>query len=225
MDELTLLRDRFHAQPAPSPEATAAALDRLMTATRARRRRVPRVVAVIAAVAVLVTAVTVLRTGDEHPQMAAAAVTGEWKKGDPELGVFLCGADSPYPSCGGGGVPEWEDGQTAPPEPVGGGKAITAEQMKILGQTLGAMPQVETVTFISQQEAFARMRRQFPDVANMAVADMPRSFTLKLTPDADRNAVIAAVRVLPGVATVVDRECIAQGIIERLLHGHVRCTT
>lgn len=225
MDELTLLRDRFHAQPAPSPEATAAALDRLMAATRARKRRLPRLAVAIAAVAVLVTAVAVLRTSDEQAQVTTAAVTGQWKEGDPELGVFLCGADSPYPSCGGGGVPGWEDGQTAPPEPIGGGKAIAAEQMKILEQTLDAMPQVETVTFICQQEAFTRMRRQFPDVADTAVADMPQSFTLKLTPDADRNAVIAAVRTHPGVATVVDRKCIAQGIVERLLHGHVQCAT
>ncbi|MGI5491155.1 permease-like cell division protein FtsX [Microtetraspora malaysiensis] len=170
-------------------------------------------------------AITMPRTGDQHLRVTTAAVTGQWKEGDPEINVFLCGVDSPYPSCGGGGIPEWEDGQAAPPEPVGGGEAITAEQMKTLEQTLRAMPQVEAVTFISQQEAFTRMRRQFPDVANTTVADMPESFRLKLTPDADRNAVIAAVRILPGVAVIIDGKCVAQSVIERLLHGHVQCTT
>ncbi|MEV4218721.1 hypothetical protein [Nonomuraea sp. NPDC049725] len=66
------------------------------------------------------------------------------------------------------------------------------------------------------------MRGKFPDAADTG---MPQSFALKLTPGADRNAVIASVRMLPGVATVVDRACFARSAVERLLHGYAPCHT
>jgi hypothetical protein len=237
MDEMSLLRERAAEQPGPRPEVVASALGRLQDVAR-RPRRGPRVwsawsaarprrarglVAALVAGVVVVAGVTTMAVRGSGGDAVLMASTGggflpEWREGDPEIAVFLCEDDSPYPNCGGGGFPE-DDGQGPPPDPVGGGEAYTPEQRAAVARALTAMPQVAAVFFVTRQEAYADFRRRFP-LPKMAVfteADMYESFTLKLKDGADGEGVVEVAARLPGVSGVVDRKCTVQNFLELVL--------
>ena len=71
------------------------------------------------------------------------------------------------------------------------------------------MPQVETVYYVSQQQAYSEFRQYFSNepalVQDTQEGDIPDSFQVKLkNPESDYNIVASAVTGTPGVETVVD---------------------
>ncbi|GAA4205545.1 hypothetical protein GCM10022252_66270 [Streptosporangium oxazolinicum] len=205
------------------------------TAPRRRSRPVPRLMAAIAVaatvVAVVVTTTVVARgPGEERPPVLTAMGGREaWHEGDPELVVWLCENDSPFVGCGGGGFAVEDGGLGAPPDPILGGEATTPQDKVVIERTLGAMPQVEAISFVSRQEAYADLlrreqegsglghsRRKLSDILDEE--DMKESYTLKMRPGTDWNAVIETAEALRGVANVLNRKCLtenAQEIAER----------
>ncbi|MGS2647578.1 permease-like cell division protein FtsX [Streptosporangium sp. LJ11] len=182
-------------------------------------RPVPRlVVAVVAAtvVAGAVTTTVIARgSGEDRPLTLAAmgALVPEWHDGDPEIVVFFCEDDSPFVSCGGGGFPEDDGGSGPPPDPILGGEAATPRDKAVVERTLGAMPQVEAISFVDKREAYAEFRRDEPKLAQRIVeANMTESFTLKMRPGTDWNTVIETAKTLPGVASVFNRKCITENL-------------
>jgi cell division transport system permease protein len=119
-----------------------------------------------------------------------------------EISVYLCTASSANPACHG---------------------AATPAQQSQLQQTLASMPQVQHVTYVSQQQAYALFRQQLASdqsyVSTVKESDMPPSFEVKLrNPGADYNVVASAVTGAPGVDTVIDEMTILSKFY-RLLDG------
>ena len=119
-----------------------------------------------------------------------------------EISVYLCTASSANPSCHG---------------------AVTPAQQAQLQQTLTSMPQVENVTYVSQQQAYTLFKQDFANdqsyVSTVKEADMPPSFEVKLhNPAADYNVVASAVTGAPGVDSVIDEMTILTKFY-RLLDG------
>jgi cell division transport system permease protein len=105
-----------------------------------------------------------------------------------QISVYLCTADSPNPSCHG---------------------AVTPAQQSQLQQELTSMPQVQTVTYLSQTQAYALFKQEFANdqsyVSTVQESDMPPSFEVKLrNPSADYNIVASAVEGASGVDSVID---------------------
>jgi cell division transport system permease protein len=108
-----------------------------------------------------------------------------------EVSVFLCGPDSTTPTCSGG--------------------AVTDQQRDEIEDTLRSLPQVDTVFYESQQEAYERFREQFQDsaIADNVTADaLPESFRVKLTDPTQYAIVASAVADKPGVEQVQDQRAI-----------------
>ncbi|MEU0478990.1 permease-like cell division protein FtsX [Streptosporangium sp. NPDC006013] len=191
-------------------------------------RPLPRLMAAVGAAATVVavvTTTTVIARGPGEGRPPTPAATGYrevWREGDPEIVVFLCKDDSPFLLCGGGGFAVDDGGLGPPPEPILGGKAATSRDVAVIERTLGAMPQVEAISFVSKQEAYADLRREDGPSGKLSeildVEDMNESFTLKMRPGTDWNAVIEKAETLRGVANVVNRKCRtenAREIVER----------
>jgi cell division transport system permease protein len=105
-----------------------------------------------------------------------------------EISVYLCTANSANPACH---------------------TAVTPAQQAQIEQTLTSMPQVEHVTYVSQQEAYTLFKQDFANdqsyVSTVKETDMPPSFEVKLrNPEADYNIVASAVTGAPGVDSVID---------------------
>jgi cell division transport system permease protein len=119
-----------------------------------------------------------------------------------EISVYLCTASSANTACHG---------------------AVTPAQQAQLQQTLTSMPQVEQVTYVSQQQAYTLFKQDFANdqsyVSTVKEADMPPSFEVKLhNPAADYNVVASAVTGAPGVDSVIDEMTILTKFY-RLLDG------
>src|ERR1700760_149011 len=85
------------------------------------------------------------------------------------------------------------------------------------------MPQVESVYYVSQQQAYSEFRQYFSNepalVQDTQEGDIPDSFQVKLkNPEADYNIVASAVNGTTGVETVVDEMTILDKFY-RLLDG------
>jgi cell division transport system permease protein len=105
-----------------------------------------------------------------------------------EISVYLCTASSANQACHG---------------------AVTPQQQAQLRQTLTSMPQVQHVTYVSQQQAYSLFKQDFANdqsyVSTVKETDMPPSFEVKLrNPEADYNIVASAVTGAPGVDSVID---------------------
>jgi cell division transport system permease protein len=105
-----------------------------------------------------------------------------------EISVYLCTASSANQACHG---------------------AVTPQQQAQLQQTLTSMPQVQHVTYVSQQQAYTLFKQDFANdqsyVSTVKETDMPPSFEVKLRhPEADYNIVASAVTGAPGVDSVID---------------------
>ncbi|MEU4404486.1 permease-like cell division protein FtsX [Streptosporangium sp. NPDC023963] len=196
---------------------------------------VPRLVAAVlvaaGVVGVVVTTTVIARGpgGEGPPTPATAGVLAVWHEGDPELALFLCKDDSPFVGCGGGGFAVEDGGLGAPPDPILGGKATTPRDKVVIERTLGAMPQVEAISFVSKQEAYADLlrreqeqsvldstQRKLSDILD--VEKMNESYVLKMRPGTDWNAVIETAEALQGVSYVLNRKCLtenAREIVER----------
>jgi cell division transport system permease protein len=120
-----------------------------------------------------------------------------------EISVYLCYADSANPDC--------HDG------------AVTDTQTQTLETTLKSMPQVQSVTYVSQAQAWALYRQAFSNdqsyVSTLKETDMPPSLEVKLVnPSADYNIVSSAVTGAQGVDSVIDEMNILDKFY-RLLDG------
>jgi len=119
-----------------------------------------------------------------------------------EISVYLCTADSANPNCHG---------------------AITTAQQQQIQTTLTSMPQVQSVTYVSQAQAYQLFKQDFANdqsyVSTVKETDMPPSFEIKLrNPEADYNIVSSAVTGAPGVDSVIDEMTILDKFY-RLLDG------
>jgi cell division transport system permease protein len=119
-----------------------------------------------------------------------------------QISVYLCTADSANPNCHG---------------------AITPAQQEQIQSTLTSMPQVQTVSYVSQAQAYQLFKQDFANdqsyVSTVKETDMPPSFEVKLrNPQADYNIVSSAVTGAPGVDSVIDEMTILDKFY-RLLEG------
>ena len=116
--------------------------------------------------------------------------TRTYWQGKVELSIYLCVKTSPEPACQ----------QNGP---------STAAQRAAIDKQLASMPQVQTVYYVSQQEAYSEFRQDFSNepalVQDTQEGDIPDSFEVKLkNPEADYGIVSSAVSGAAGVETVVD---------------------
>jgi cell division transport system permease protein len=119
-----------------------------------------------------------------------------------QISVYLCYAASANPSCHG---------------------AVTPAQQTQLMSTLKAMPQVQSVQYVSQADAYTLFKSAFSNdqayVSSIKQTDMPPSLEVKLrNPSADYNVVASAVTGVPGVDSVIDEMTILNKFY-RLLDG------
>ena len=117
-----------------------------------------------------------------------------------EVTVYLCGATSTSPSCG--------------------GKEVTVDQRTQLLADLQATPQVKKVFYESKDQAFTRFKEQFKDspdlVANVSADALPESFRIKLKDVRRFEVVASAFRDRPGVDTVQDQKKLLQNFFKVL---------
>src|ERR1700744_5037283 len=116
--------------------------------------------------------------------------TRPYWQGKFELSIYLCIKTSPQPQCQ----------QNGP---------STAAERAQLQARLQAMPQVEKVYYVTQQQAYSEFRQYFSNepalVQDTQEGDIPDSFEVKLkNPEADYNIVASAVTGRGGVETVGD---------------------
>jgi cell division transport system permease protein len=119
-----------------------------------------------------------------------------------EISAYLCTANSANPNCHG---------------------AITPQQQQQLQTMLTSMPQVQSVTYVSQQQAYQLFRQDFANdasyVSTVKESDMPPSFEIKLkNPSADYGIVSSAINGANGVDSVIDEMTILDKFY-RLLTG------
>jgi len=148
------------------------------------RRNLTMTVALIVVVAI---SLSLLGTGLLFVKQVESTQT-YWQS-KVQISVYLCTADSANPNCG--------------------GKAVSQTQQQQISQTLSSMPQVESVTYVSQTQAYALFKQDFSNdpsyVSTVKETDMPPSFEVKLrNPQADYNIVSSAVTGAPGVDSVID---------------------
>ena len=116
--------------------------------------------------------------------------TRTYWQGKVELSIYLCIKTSPQPQC------------------QQNGPSTVAQRAQLHAQ-LASMPQVETVYYVSQQQAYGEFRQYFSNepalVQDTQEGDIPDSFEVKLkNPEADYPIVASAVTGAQGVETVVD---------------------
>jgi cell division transport system permease protein len=119
-----------------------------------------------------------------------------------EISVYLCYKGDINPNCHG---------------------AVTTAQQQDLTQRLDAMPQVESVAYVSQQQAYTLFKSAMSNeqslVSTVTASELPPSLEVKLrNPSADYNIVASAVQGAPGVDSVIDEMTILNKFY-RLLDG------
>jgi len=105
-----------------------------------------------------------------------------------QVSVFLCGTTSLETRCPSG--------------------PVTAAERVTIQQTLTSLPQVKSVYYESQAQAFARFEQRFKGTtiaSSVAITDMPESFRVSLHDATKFTAVADAVSPLPGVDIVKDQ--------------------
>jgi cell division transport system permease protein len=104
-----------------------------------------------------------------------------------EISVFLCNGLDPGTRC--------VDGKA------------TEQQRDLVEATLRANPEVETVYFESQEQAYELFRDRFQDsiADNITPEQLQESFRVKLVDPQQFEGVVSAVAGLPGVDQVVDQ--------------------
>ncbi len=117
-----------------------------------------------------------------------------------QVSIFLCPANSTQPNCVGGGVTE-------------------AQKNAILTQ-LHQMPEVRSVFYESEQQAYSRFKEQFRDSPvlseNLKVGDIPQSYRVQLK-DPTKYAIVASqFDGAPGVASVQDQSKVLKNFFDLL---------
>jgi len=130
--------------------------------------------------------------------------TRTYWQGKVEMSIYLCIKTSPEPQC------------------QLNGPATDAERAQLHAQ-LVSMPQIQSVTYVNQQQAYSEFRQYFSTepalVQGTQEGDIPDSFEVKLkNPEADYNIVASAVTGAAGVETVVNEMTILDKFY-RLLDG------
>ncbi len=117
-----------------------------------------------------------------------------------EVSVYLCGEASRSATCG--------------------GAAVTEQQRDEIQADLEAMPEVETVFYESQDEAYEQFREQFEDspdlVENVTAEALPESFRVKLVDPTQFAVVAGAFAQRPGVEEVQDQKALLEGFFDVL---------
>jgi len=161
------------------------------------RRNLTMTVALIVVVAI---SLSLLGTGLLFVKQVSATQT-YWQS-KVQISVYLCYADSANPNCHG---------------------AVTDAQTTTLEQRLHSMSQVQSVTYVSQAQAWTLYKSAFSNdqsyVSTLKQSDMPPSLEVKLNnPSADYNIVASAVTGAAGVDSVIDEMNILDKFY-RLLRG------
>ena len=116
--------------------------------------------------------------------------TRSYWQGRVQLSVYLCTAVPSSSQCA----------QNGP---------ATAAQQAQIRQTLGSLPQVKSVNYVSQQEAFQQFKAEFSQdstlVNETTAAQIPDSFKVKLkNTQTDEPIVAGTINGMPGVDHIVD---------------------
>jgi cell division transport system permease protein len=122
-------------------------------------------------------------------------------QGRVQLSVYLCTKTSSSPQCTKNGP-------------------VTAAELSSIHQTLVGLPQVASVTYVSQSAAFSQFKAEFPSMVNSVTPDeIPNSFEVRLkNTQADTTIVTESVDGQPGVDQIVDNAAILDRFY-RLLNG------
>jgi len=147
------------------------------------RRNLTMTVALIVVVAI---SLSLLGTGLLFVKQVDATRT--YWQGQAEVSVYLCYAESANPNCHG---------------------AVTNEQTTVLESRLKAMPQVQSVSFVSQAQAWALYKQAFTNnqsyISTLKETDMPPSLEIKTHNAAtDDSVVVSEMTGAQGVDSVID---------------------
>jgi cell division transport system permease protein len=147
------------------------------------RRNLTMTAALIVVVAI---SLSLLGTGLLFVKQVQATQT--YWQGQAEVSVYLCYADSANPSCHG---------------------AVTQAQTTALESRLQAMPQVASVSYVSQAQAWAIYKQAFTNdqsyVSTLKETDMPPSLEVKTHDSAsDDSVVVSEMTGAQGVDSVID---------------------
>ncbi|MEV1238932.1 permease-like cell division protein FtsX [Nonomuraea sp. NPDC049750] len=139
------------------------------------------------------------------------ALTGAAEPPKMEVTVFLCGDHSSMPACGA----VVTRGPSKKVQMISReGKRITPAQQRAVATAIDRMPDVASVHFEDQQEAYENFRRSYAGNKALVQAtkpsDMPISFRLAMKPASHGDAMIDKLRRMPGVAQVVDQRCMSE---------------
>ncbi|HEY1915745.1 MAG TPA: permease-like cell division protein FtsX [Streptosporangiaceae bacterium] len=120
--------------------------------------------------------------------------TRTYWQGKVQISIYLCTNTSPSTQCR----------QNGP---------ATAAEIAQINSDLRGLPQVETVYYQSQKQAYENFKQDFSQdpsfVSTVSQGDIPNSFEVKLkNPNADFNAVAGTVQGRPGVDDIVDDQSI-----------------
>ncbi|GII32854.1 permease-like cell division protein FtsX [Planotetraspora mira] len=168
-----------------------------------------------AALAVTVTAFGLVRLAapQEQESTLTVSLSAVESAGRPVVSVFLCMKDDVFASCK-------------------SGKATDAEREK-LRRAMERRPDVESVSFEDQQQAWENFRRNMTDkpelLRTVVPSDLPEAFRVQVRPGADFSAVARAASEFPGVSNSVDGACIADslsawGSVKRWLGSKDECS-
>jgi cell division transport system permease protein len=147
------------------------------------RRNLTMTVALIVVVAI---SLSLLGTGLLFVKQVQRTQT--YWQGQAEVSVYLCYAESANPNCHG---------------------AVTAAQTTAIENQLHSMPQVTSVTYVSQAQAWTLYKQAFTNdqsyISTLKQTDMPPSLEIKTQSSAaDDNIVVSAMTGQAGVDSVID---------------------
>ena len=147
------------------------------------RRNLTMTAALIVVVAI---SLSLLGTGLLFVKQVDATRT--YWQGQAEVSVYLCYAESANPNCHG---------------------AVTNEQTTVLESRLKAMPQVQSVSFVSQAQAWALYKQAFTNnqsyISTLKETDMPPSLEIKThNAGSDDSVVVSEMTGAQGVDSVID---------------------
>ncbi|HEY7144062.1 MAG TPA: permease-like cell division protein FtsX [Streptosporangiaceae bacterium] len=143
----------------------------------------------IALVVVVAISLSLLGTGLLFVRQVE--ITRSYWQGRVQLSVYLCTDVSSSPQC------------------TKNGPATAAERRQV-SQDLSRMPQVSDVSYVSQPQAYAQFKSEFPTMAGYVTSgEIPDSFQVKLrNTQADTSVVAETVNGAPGVDEIIDNSAI-----------------
>jgi cell division transport system permease protein len=112
-------------------------------------------------------------------------------QGRVQLSIYLCTKVSSSPQCTKNGP-------------------ATAAEMASIRQTLAGLPEVASVSYVSQSAAYSQFKSEFPSMVNSVTSgEIPNSFEVRLkNTQADTTIVAESVDGQPGVDQIVDNSAI-----------------